>query len=90
MRNSGKGFIKTISLFSGAGGLDIGFHTSGYNIVACVEINGDYCKTLEANRGVGKAFSTDTIIQCEDVRKFDAYRFADQGIECVIGGVNLP
>ena len=28
----------------------------------------------------------DTIIFCEDIRKFDASRFADAGIECVIGG----
>ena len=39
--------IKTLSLFTGAGGLDIGFHIAGYQIVACVEIEQKYCKTLE-------------------------------------------
>jgi DNA (cytosine-5)-methyltransferase 1 len=86
MRDSAKRLIKTISLFSGAGGLDIGFHAADYDIIACVEIDGNYCKTLEANKGHGKVFSASCEILCEDVRKFDAKQYADQGIECVIGG----
>lgn len=83
---SGRKPIKTLSLFSGAGGLDIGFHAAGYDIVACVEIDGNYCKTLEANIGSGKTFGPDTRIFCEDVRKFNAREFAGRGIECIIGG----
>ena len=41
--------IRTISLFSGAGGLDIGFHDAGFDILETVEINAAYAKTLEAN-----------------------------------------
>ena len=33
-----KNKIMTLSLFAGAGGLDIGFHKAGFDIVACVEI----------------------------------------------------
>jgi DNA (cytosine-5)-methyltransferase 1 len=86
MRNSTKKSIKTISLFTGAGGLDIGFHAAGFDIVACVEIDGNYCKTLESNQGLGKTFRTDCRILCDDVRKFDAWEFANKGIECIIGG----
>jgi DNA (cytosine-5)-methyltransferase 1 len=86
MGDSAKRLIKTISLFSGAGGLDIGFHAAGYDIIACVEIDGNHCKTLEANKGRGKTFGTHCSILCEDVRKFDAQKFADQGVECIIGG----
>lgn len=78
--------IKTLSLFSGAGGLDIGFHMAGYDIVACVEIDGNYCRTLEANKGRGKTFCDRARFFCQDVRKFDATPFAGQGIECIIGG----
>jgi DNA (cytosine-5)-methyltransferase 1 len=84
--NSPKRNIKTISLFTGAGGLDIGFHQSGFDIVACVELEGHYCKTLEANRGQGKTLGSHCKILCEDVRTFDAQEFANQGVECIIGG----
>lgn len=39
-----------ISLFSGGGGLDVGFHQAGYRTLACVEIDEEACRTLEANR----------------------------------------
>ena len=81
--------IKTISLFSGAGGLDIGFHQSGFDIVACVEIERAYCKTLEANKGEGKTFAATTKIYPEDVRRFAekfAQNYADAGVRCIIGG----
>jgi len=43
--------INTLSLFTGAGGLDIGFHQEGFNIITCIELEGDFCKTLELNKG---------------------------------------
>lgn len=39
-----------ISLFSGGGGLDVGFHQAGFRTLACLEIDAEACKTLEANR----------------------------------------
>ena len=39
----------TISLFSGAGGLDLGVHQAGFRIAAAVEVNGDASDTLEKN-----------------------------------------
>ena len=41
---------KVLSLFTGAGGLDIGFHQAGFEITDCVEIEGQFCETLRANR----------------------------------------
>lgn len=76
--------IKTLSLFSGAGGLDIGFHQAGFDIVACVELNAAYCKTLEANKG--RYFSSSLDVHCTDIKLFDPKPYADKGIECVIGG----
>lgn len=48
--------IRTLSLFSGAGGLDIGFSDIGFDIVASVEIEEKFCETLEMNTGTGKRF----------------------------------
>ena len=78
--------IKTLSLFTGAGGLDIGFHDAGFDITACVEIDANYCKTLEANKGPGRTFRTGTKVLHEDVRKLHAEPFVGQGIDCIIGG----
>lgn len=40
-----------VSLFSGAGGLDIGLERAGLKALALCEIEKNFCATLEANRG---------------------------------------
>lgn len=78
--------IKTLSLFTGAGGLDIGFHNAGFDILGCVEIEPVYAKSLEKNRGPGRYFGPKLNIHCEDIRNFDPTPYVGIGIECVIGG----
>jgi DNA (cytosine-5)-methyltransferase 1 len=78
--------IPTISLFSGAGGLDLGFLAAGFDIRGCVEINPDYCATLRANIGHSAGFGSKTQVHSTDIRSFDPGQYADAGIECVIGG----
>lgn len=54
LHNDTKEFIQhpvTLSLFSGAGGLDIGFHRTGFKVVACVEVDRAACQTLQHNKG---------------------------------------
>lgn len=41
--------LKTISFFSGAGGLDLGLINAGLDIKLCVELEKKYCKTLQLN-----------------------------------------
>src|SRR5438094_1866262 len=44
-----KGVRRTaLSLFSGAGGMDLGISQAGFNILACVEIDPYCCETLRA------------------------------------------
>lgn len=82
--------IPTLSLFSGAGGLDLGFHLAGFDIRAAVEIEDSYCETLRHNTGKGRFYGSELEVYCEDIknfaRDFDSQRFRASGIECIIGG----
>jgi len=42
--------VKALSLYSGAGGLDLGLERAGFEIAGCVELDPDARLTLEANR----------------------------------------
>ena len=44
--------LKSISLFTGAGGIDYGFEAAGFETVVAVEMDAACCATLRANRGV--------------------------------------
>lgn len=78
--------IPTLSLFSGAGGLDLGFLEAGYEVRGCVEIEHNYCQTLRANVGGNHRFGDGATVHETDIRKFDASRYRGTGIRCVIGG----
>lgn len=41
--------IPAVSFFSGAGGLDIGFHYAGFHNLVSIELNEIFCNTLRAN-----------------------------------------
>lgn len=75
--------IRTLSLFSGAGGLDIGFHDGGFKIETMVEIEQRFVDTLRANCGHGKFFSEATIY-CGDIR--DYHPSEKLRVDFIIGG----
>ena len=75
--------IRTLSLFSGAGGLDIGFSDVGFNIISSVEIEKQFCQTLELNTGEGKRFSNSKV-NCIDIRDFSSENLGK--IDFIIGG----
>ena len=75
--------INTLCLFSGAGGLDIGFHDVGFNIVECVELEPKFVKSLEVNKTKGK-YLENTNIVCKDIREY--YPNFSKNIDFIIGG----
>jgi DNA (cytosine-5)-methyltransferase 1 len=74
--------IRVLSLFSGAGGLDIGFHDAGFKILECNEIEKDFAATLSLNSQLGRRLYGSKII-CQDIN--DYYPEIDE-IDFVIGG----
>lgn len=75
--------IRTLSLFSGAGGLDIGFNDIGFEIIESVEIEEKFCQTLKLNSGEGKRFSKSKV-NCIDIREFTGNNLGE--IDFIIGG----
>lgn len=74
--------IRVLSLFSGAGGLDIGFHDAGFKIVECNEIEKVFASTLSANGEPGRKLRGRKIV-CLDINDYDP-EFQD--IDFIIGG----
>ena len=74
----------TVSLFSGAGGLDIGFYKAGFNIVACVEVEQKFTQTLEANKG--KYLDHECRIVMQDIREANPEEIYKGQVDFIIGG----
>ena len=67
-----------ISLFSGAGGLDLGFHKAGFRTAVANEFDSKICPTFRYN------FPNVCLVE-GDIRNIDEKRFPD-GIDGIIGG----
>lgn len=71
--------LTAISLFSGAGGMDIGVLQAGFDIRACVELDPNCCATLRENI---KRSHRDTIVYETDIKKIDPDQILrDTGLE---------
>ncbi len=57
------GEIVTLSLFSGGGGLDLGFSSVGFSIYCCVDNDPYSCKTLEINKSKKKYFKNHAVLE---------------------------
>lgn len=74
--------ITVISLFSGGGGLDIGFHDAGFKIIECIEMEHEFAATLQKNTSVGMHLEGSKII-CQDI--YD-YNPSVNHVDFIIGG----
>lgn len=75
--------LTLLSLFSGAGGLDVGFHNAGFHVQEMVEIDARFAATLQANCGDHSLFG-DAVVTCTDVREY--HPLADLKVDFIIGG----
>lgn len=75
--------IKALSLFSGAGGLDIGFHDAGFDIVEMVEIESAFAETLKENCKPGAKFEG-AVAHAIDIRDF--FPLEGANYDFIIGG----
>lgn len=72
--------LKCVSLFSGAGGLDIGAAAAGATVIRAVEFDADAAQTLRINNTHG------TVIDHVDVATLDFHHHRDDADELIVIG----
>ena len=73
--------IKTVSLFSGAGGLDVGFEREGFDIVYASELNRDSAASWCANR-----LESQDVMHCGDILDQIEEISCLRSVDVIIGG----
>lgn len=68
LSNVKSGKLSALSLFSGAGAMDIGVRQAGFDILACIELDPYACETLRAN--TSRSRHKTEVIEA-DIRKID-------------------
>ena len=74
--------LNCIEICAGAGGQALGLSQAGFEHIALVEYESDYCAVLKQNR-------PDWNVICEDVRKFSGLPYKN-AIDLLAGGVPCP
>lgn len=78
-----------ISLFSGCGGLDIGFHRKGFYSAVCIESNPIMCESLQANK-VTKNIICDEIQNVNNRQLEKVSQIKKHDADLVLGGPPCP
>lgn len=79
------GMLKSIELFTGAGGLALGLEKSGWHHEALVERNEQACSTIRLNQSLGHSLTKGWRLYANDVRELK-YASLATGIDMVAGG----
>lgn len=78
-----------ISLFSGCGGLDIGFHRKGFHSAVCIESNPIMCESLKANK-VSENIICDEIQKVTNEQLQNTSGIKKHEADLVLGGPPCP
>lgn len=78
-----------ISLFSGCGGLDIGFHKKGFYSAICIESNPIMCASLQANN-VSENIICDEIQNISNKQLEKISQIRKHEVDLVLGGPPCP
>ena len=81
--------MRSVELFTGAGGLALGLGRAGIKHAALVERDADCCRTIRANQKSGNPEVRDWPLHEVDVRHFD-FGTINGNIEIVAGGPCQP
>lgn len=88
---NGAAGLSAIALFSGGGGLDLGFAAAGFNIRLSTDIDPVGCGTMERNMGKRKAFPAHAVIH-DDISNLsvddllEAANLKKGEVDLVVGG----
>lgn len=78
--------MKTLSLFSGCGGLDVGAEMAGAEIVCCIDNDQDSLSSIALNDDGSKTLLNADISQLDGNAILEASGLAPGEIELIIGG----
>ncbi len=77
--------LKSVELFTGAGGLALGLEKSGWRHEALIERDEHACSTIHLNESLGHPLAKDWRLFAQDVRGI-SYKTVADGIDMVAGG----
>jgi len=75
--------IRVVSLFSGGGGLDLGFHQAGFETALATDLDGQSCETMKTNKP--RYLPESATVLKADIRLLDK-RLLPTNVDLVIGG----
>lgn len=84
--------INVISVFSGGGGIDLGFEKAGFNVIYASDVWEVACNTLQHNANIKN--HTQKKVECMDIRNIDFKGILKENnldrIDCFVGGPPCP